>query len=332
MTKSKRLRNFCASVCRRVWGGSVQKGLGSLALFGLVSSTAWANPVDPSVGYGQVTVTGGSDMRVVQSSDRAIVNWRSFSVGRGETVRFEQPGAQSVILNRVVGSDPSEIWGALQANGRVFLVNPNGILISPEASLSVGSLVTSTLPISDQEFLHQTSGSSLLSLGQATGKRRVLAAVPINTSQGTRNAVDFDGRNLVYFALPPGSPGGLLLATPGGASSVLAQTLGVSSSAQADSLVRSADGSLRLVRAQTTNPTTVTVQVTLTPLVRFEETVQPTEEPPPTAFAQDNAFLVEELLPGLEEVSDVLEEPDDPADTGLNWWDSDDFMRHKIRR
>lgn len=330
MTCSKRFRNFCTSICRGIRDGSVLK---SLVFFGLVSSTAWANPVGPSVGYGQVTVSGGSDMRIIQGSDRAIVNWQSFSVGRGETVRFEQPGAQSVILNRVVGTDPSEIWGALQANGRVFLVNPNGILISADATLSVGSLITSTLPISDQEFLRRTSGSSLLTLGQASGKRRVLTSVSMNTGQGTRNVVDFDGRQLIYFALPPGSPGGLLLATPGGASSVLAQTLGVSSTAQADSLVRSVDGSLRLVRAQTTNPTTVTVQVTLRPLVSVTDTVEPTEEvPPPTAFAQDNSFLVEELLPGLEEVSDVLDEQDDPAGKGLNWWDSDEFMRHKLRR
>lgn len=332
MTYSRRLRNFCTFIGRRIRDASVPKSLGSLVFWGLMSSAAWANPVGPSVGYGQVTVTGGSDMRVIQGSDRAIVNWQSFSVGRGETLRFEQPGAQSVILNRVVGSDPSEIWGALQANGRVFLVNPNGILISPDASLSLGSLVTSTSPISDQEFLQQTSGSSFFNRAQSSGKRRLLTSVPITTGQGSRYVVDFDGRKLVYFALPPGSPSGILLATPGGASSVLAQTLGVSSSAQADSLVRSVDGSLRLVRAQTTNPTTVTVQVTLTPLVRLPDTVGETEVPPPTAFAQDNTFLVEELLPGLEEVSDVLEDQDDPAGKGLNWWDSDDFMRHKIRR
>jgi large exoprotein involved in heme utilization and adhesion len=53
----------------------------------------------------------------------------------------------------VLGSNASVIAGKLNANGKVFLVNPAGVLFSPGASVNVGSLVASTLGISDKDFL-----------------------------------------------------------------------------------------------------------------------------------------------------------------------------------
>ncbi|MEJ7807902.1 MAG: filamentous hemagglutinin N-terminal domain-containing protein, partial [Telluria sp.] len=77
----------------------------------------------------------------------------SFNIGAGEAVRFIQPGSDSVALNRVLGSDPSSILGSLTANGKVFLINPNGVLFGKGASVNVGGLVASTLDISDQDFM-----------------------------------------------------------------------------------------------------------------------------------------------------------------------------------
>lgn len=116
---------------------------------------ALAGPTGAQVAAGQVSVTNPSAAQTVvsQSSDAAIVNWRGFSVGAVERVDFRQPGAASVILNRVGGGSPSEIYGQLTANGKVFLVNPSGVLFGRGAQVDVGGLVASTLDIGDADFL-----------------------------------------------------------------------------------------------------------------------------------------------------------------------------------
>ena len=91
------------------------------------------------------------------------IDWQSFSIGKGNTVNFVQPSASAVALNRVLGSDVSVIQGALNANGQVFLINPNGVLFSPSAQVNVGSLVASTLSISNADFMagnYRFEGSS----------------------------------------------------------------------------------------------------------------------------------------------------------------------------
>ncbi len=92
-------------------------------------------------------------MTVNQTSQNVALNWQSFNIGQGETVRFVQPNSSAVALNRVLGADPSSILGNLSANGKVFLVNPNGILFGQGAPVNVGGLVASTLNISDSDFM-----------------------------------------------------------------------------------------------------------------------------------------------------------------------------------
>ncbi len=115
-----------------------------------------------TAGSASVTATPGK-LTIVQGSPSAVLNWQSFSIGAGEAVQFVQPGASSVALNRVVGTDPSTILGSLSSNGKVFLVNPNGILFGRGASVNVGGLVASTLNITDSDFMagrYKFSGSS----------------------------------------------------------------------------------------------------------------------------------------------------------------------------
>ena len=107
-------------------------------------------------GTATISTPAAGVMQIDQSSQRAIINWDSFSIGAGAHVNFSQPGASSVALNRVVGGVPSEIFGRLTANGQVFLTNPNGVLFAPGAGVEVGSLVATTLSISDQDFLAGT--------------------------------------------------------------------------------------------------------------------------------------------------------------------------------
>ncbi|WP_244613492.1 GLUG motif-containing protein [Methylosinus sp. Ce-a6] len=125
---------------------------------------ALANPTGGVVVDGAATIAStGSVTNVTQSTNRAIINWLTFSIGVGETVNFSQPSALAVTLNRVVGNEQSVIAGALNANGRVFLVNSAGILFTKDAQVNVGGLVASTLDISNSNFMagnYTFSGSS----------------------------------------------------------------------------------------------------------------------------------------------------------------------------
>jgi filamentous hemagglutinin family protein len=121
----------------------------------LTGSRAFALPADGHVAAGQATISTPSSttMLIGQESNHAIINWNSFGIGKGEAVNITQPAIASTLLNRVLGNDPSGIFGTLTANGRVFLVNPNGMLFAPGASVNVGGLVASTLAINDNDFL-----------------------------------------------------------------------------------------------------------------------------------------------------------------------------------
>ena len=96
--------------------------------------------------------TSGNTMTVNQGSNRAIINWNSFSIGGLETVQFNQPSANAAVLNRVTGPYSSEIFGSLLANGHVYLINPNGILFGAGSRINVGGLMASTFDMSDEDF------------------------------------------------------------------------------------------------------------------------------------------------------------------------------------
>ncbi len=92
-------------------------------------------------------------LNVNTPSDKLIVDYNTFSIAQTETVNFNQPSSSAVVLNRVVGVDPSSIMGTLTANGNVFLVNPNGVIFGKDSRVDVAGLVASTLNISNENFL-----------------------------------------------------------------------------------------------------------------------------------------------------------------------------------
>ncbi|MEK6593729.1 MAG: filamentous hemagglutinin N-terminal domain-containing protein [Pseudomonadota bacterium] len=117
------------------------------------SGVAQANPTNPVVVSGSAAIQQSGNLLSITNSPSAIINWGSFSIGAGEITRFIQQSQASAVLNRVVGQDPSAILGALQSNGRVFLINPNGILFGAGSQIDVAGLVASTLSLSDADFL-----------------------------------------------------------------------------------------------------------------------------------------------------------------------------------
>jgi len=130
-----------------------------IALLGAVAGavfggTALGNPQGPAVAHGSAAFSR-PDARtlLIRNSAGAIIGWRGFSIGAGETTRFVQPSAASAVLNRVTGADPSALLGRLLSNGRVFLINPNGVLVGPGARIDTAGFLASTLDIADEDFL-----------------------------------------------------------------------------------------------------------------------------------------------------------------------------------
>ena len=125
----------------------------ALAVAACFSSVVLANPTAPTVVHGTASFAQAGSILNVTNSHNAIINWGSFSIGVNELTKFIQPSALSAVLNRVVGQDPSAILGALQSNGRVFLLNPNGIVFGAGSQINVAGLVASTLNMSNADFL-----------------------------------------------------------------------------------------------------------------------------------------------------------------------------------
>lgn len=123
----------------------------------VVTASAQNLPTGGSVAAGSASVSqpSATTLTINQSSQSAVVNWQSFSISQGYAVNINQPNASSAILNRVTGNTPSSIAGSLTANGQVYLVNPNGIAITPSGTVTTGGgFVASTLGISDADFMN----------------------------------------------------------------------------------------------------------------------------------------------------------------------------------
>jgi len=115
--------------------------------------TTLANPLGPSVVNGQASFATAGNTLTVTNTPGTIINWQGFSIGANEITRFAQQNASSAVLNRVVSSNPSSILGSLQSNGRVFLVNPNGIVFGQGATVDVAGLVATSLNLGNADFL-----------------------------------------------------------------------------------------------------------------------------------------------------------------------------------
>lgn len=141
-----------------LWGSGAAQAVVLCLLFpGLVllPLPMAANPSGGVVVNGTIEIGDGLNgyLGISQSSHKGIINWDDFSIGAGELTEFMQPGADAATLNRVVSGNPSAIQGALRANGKIFVINPNGIMVGPGGSIDVAGLVLSTLDMSDAEFL-----------------------------------------------------------------------------------------------------------------------------------------------------------------------------------
>ena len=139
----------------------------ALVLFFGSASLVHANPAGEEVAAGSASFDRNGTTLTINTSDRVIINWQDFSIASGELTKFIQPSATSAALNRVVSGNPSAIFGTLQANGQIFLINPNGILVGNGAVIDTGGFIASTFDVSNSEFL---SGGNLHFTGDSAAK------------------------------------------------------------------------------------------------------------------------------------------------------------------
>jgi filamentous hemagglutinin family protein len=254
-----------------------------------------AQPTGGAVSSGSATIGGTSaQMTVTQTTPHVAINWQSFGIQAGESVQFVQPSSGSVALNRVIGSDPSQILGHLSSNGQVFLVNPSGILFGANASVNVGGLVASTLNISDADFMSghyrfsgvgagavvnqgliRAAGGYVAMLGSSVSNQGVVMAQlgTVALAAGSAMTLDVSGDQLLNVAIDQGvvnalvnnggliqADGGQVLMTTQAAGNMLANAVNNTGVVQAQSL-ENRNGTIVLLGSMDTG--TVNVSGTL---------------------------------------------------------------------
>lgn len=190
----------------------------------MLAQAANAGPEGGVVTVGQGTIAQvGSATNINQASDRLDINWRTFSTGVSESVNFAQPSTSAVAINRVIGGVPSELRGALNANGRVFILNDSGITFHGTSRVNVGALVATTAKDvtvnGDKYSFTGTNGlTSVINKGDITvsqGGFAVLAAPNVENSgvvladlgkivlaSTTAYTLDLRGDNLITYTIP----------------------------------------------------------------------------------------------------------------------------------
>lgn len=148
---------------------------------------SYAAPLDGTVAGGAAQITtNGSSTLILQSTDKAAIDWRSFDVKTNESVVFQQPSSSSVTLNRIHDQKPSEIFGSVSSNGKIILSNPNGMIFGHNSRVDVAGLVATTASISTNAFMNDAvlsfgqsgnPGSTITHYGTITAKEAGLVAL-----------------------------------------------------------------------------------------------------------------------------------------------------------
>jgi len=270
---------------------NIRKILASSAAFviGLQPTLTYALPVGGQVSAGQASIgSSGLETTINQASPRAVINWTGFDANPGETVRFLQPSASAIALNRISGG-PTSFEGSLLANGNVWLINPNGMLFGGNASINVGGFLATTSAITDSDFMagnyRFTPGAnpnaSITNNGSITVAQAGLAAfvAPSVVNNGTITArlgrialasgdsfaLDLFGDGLINLQASPAlssqlianhgviaADGGSVVLTTAQAQNIVDSLINMDGAIEADALGAQA-GSVRLYGSDTTS-------------------------------------------------------------------------------
>ncbi len=235
-------------------------GAASLGLM-LLGTPAQAAPAGGQVTAGSGSVShSGATTTVKQNSAALSLSWQSFNIGKSETVNFVQPTAKSIAVNRILDTNGSQILGRLNANGQVWLINPNGLLFGRGAQVNVGGLVASTLDVSDdslsgsthrfagdstagvinQGHISASEGGSVVLLGHHVSNTGTISAQlgTVALAAGNATTLQFEGSRLVNLRVDDNlldaladnggllqADGGQVLMSAGARNSVLASVV-----------------------------------------------------------------------------------------------------------
>ena len=206
----------------------------TLAAFLSLSGTVFALDRGALPTGGKITAGIGSifsvgrQMTVNQSTEKMIATWETFNIGSKASVTFKQPDEDSVALNRIYDQNPSQILGTLSANGKIYLINPSGIVFGEGSQVNVGGLVASSLNMADSDFLagHYTflndgKAGSIINKGNINAANGGVVALlaPKVTNEGTITAnggsvilgagnqvtLDFTGDGLINYTVDKGA-------------------------------------------------------------------------------------------------------------------------------
>jgi filamentous hemagglutinin len=155
--RQQRLVNFRMAACLVCGWSGLSGAMAAGVTLPVPCATGACGAGGPSkfVTSGAATAVAAQNaLTVHQTSNSAILNWSSFDIGPNGSVTFKQPNSSSIALNRIFQASPSQIFGNLSANGQIYLLNLNGFLFGPKATVNVGSLLVSSLPLSltDADF------------------------------------------------------------------------------------------------------------------------------------------------------------------------------------
>ena len=173
----------------------------SIAVLLVAAGTAIAGPRVERIVRGTVSVHEQGGHTRIEASDRSIINFRSFDIGASESVRFVQPGSSARVLGRVTGNTPSAIEGSLSANGRLYLVNPAGVIFGRGAVVNAAGFYAAAAHMTDADFLGRVD--------RFTGARGSI----INRGAITAGAVSLVGASVLNTGTIVGSTGAVVMAS-----------------------------------------------------------------------------------------------------------------------
>ncbi|MDO9105055.1 MAG: MBG domain-containing protein [Methylovulum sp.] len=264
------------------FGAPLRRALNLAILAIIYPPSLLANPDGAQIINGQVSIdTSSPGVSTITNSPNAIIQWQNFNIAQNEITQFIQQNSQSAVLNRIVGENPSAILGQLFSNGKVLLINPNGIVFGANTVIDTQGLIASSLNLSNEDFLngnyHFIAGSNagnIVNEGiiRAGKNGNIILIAPTIKNNGIIKTeggqitlaagqklvlTNLDDPDIRFEIQAPGNAvlnlGKLL--TEGGAVNVFANTITHSGEINADSVTVDAQGHIKLVAEQAINLT-----------------------------------------------------------------------------